>query len=360
MNLTVAMALALLVAQRSEIKSDEVVVFYPTYAFRNADGGWNLRIHGVIFEPEAGSIVRAQLVKFLARKMHVEPGTAEARRFEGRIRQFLVDHERGKRIHVHIGSQVHTIGPSAPNGHFEGEVTLSDEQMRALAGGQPETKWITWHALTRPGDERRFAGRAQIIGGEGLSVISDIDDTIKHTEVRDAERALANTFVREFEAVPGMAGGYQKEADRGAVFHYVSASPWQLYRPLAQWLAADKFPPGSVHLALFRLTDSSSLVLLDQPDEGKRAAIERILADFPKRRIVLVGDTGQKDPELYGEIARRHGDQIARIFLRNVTGEKADDERFKKAFREIDSKRWVLFTAAEQFGRAMADLANPL
>ncbi len=52
---------------------------------------------------------------------------------------------------------------------------------------------------------RRFAGRAQWIGDEGLCVVSDIDDTIKHTQVRQRREMLLNTFAREFTAVPGMA-----------------------------------------------------------------------------------------------------------------------------------------------------------
>ena len=39
---------------------------------------------------------------------------------------------------------------------------------------------------------------------KGVSVISDIDDTIKVTEVLDRRRMLYNTFLREFKDVTGM------------------------------------------------------------------------------------------------------------------------------------------------------------
>jgi phosphatidate phosphatase APP1 len=43
----------------------------------------------------------------------------------------------------------------------------------------------------------------------GLSVISDIDDPIKVTEVPAGHRILyLNTFVREFRSAPGMADRY--------------------------------------------------------------------------------------------------------------------------------------------------------
>jgi len=58
------------------------------------------------------------------------------------------------------------------------------------------------------GPARRIEGRALLVPAQGLSVISDIDDTVKVTQVRDQQQMLLNTFVRAFEAVPGMAQHY--------------------------------------------------------------------------------------------------------------------------------------------------------
>ena len=99
--------------------------------------------------------------------------------------------------------------------------------------------------MLRRGDTRRFTGRVQLVEPQGRSVISDIDDTIKITGVGDPQAMLANTFLRPLRPVPGMATLYRQWADRGAVFHYVSASPWQLYAPLADFLAAEQFPAGT-------------------------------------------------------------------------------------------------------------------
>src|SRR5690606_7294133 len=102
-------------------------------------------------------------------------------------------------------------------------------------------------------DERLFAGEIELIPPVGVSVIADIDDTIKITNVADRRELLANTFTREFQSVPEMANVYQKWANAGASVHYVSSSPWHLYSLLLDWLDKDQFPVGSLHLRNVRL-----------------------------------------------------------------------------------------------------------
>ena len=75
----------------------------------------------------------------------------------------------------------------------------------------------------------------------------------------------------------------------------------------------------------------------------KPQAIEPILAAFPRRRFVLVGDSGEKDPEVYGALARTHPDQIVRIFIRDVTDEPADAERYRRAFVDVPAEQWMIF-----------------
>lgn len=342
--------MAVLPVLASEIKSDEVVVFYPTYAHW-AEGGktWTILVHGVIFEPEEDSVKRALAVAALRRRIGVRRGTPESAIFDRRVRLFLVDHERGKDIWIRLGPRVCRVGRSRPNGHFSARLQLGAADVdRLLASRQAQGDWISFRAVTRRGDNRRFVGRVQLIGGLGLSVISDIDDTIKHTQVGDRRAMLRNTLLCDFRAVSGMAELYRRWAAQGVVFHYVSGSPWQLYRPLSDFFRSEGFPAGSFHLKHFRLTDATAFNLLRSQEKTKLGAIEPILAAFPHRRFVLVGDSGEQDPEIYGRVARRHGEQIAAILIRNVTGEAADGERFRRAFEGVGQQRWELFRRPEE------------
>ncbi len=326
----------------SEIKPDEQVVFFPTAARQSPDGKhWLVPIHGWIYEPQENQVVRKALLGALGRGLG-RSGLPPID--EHRVGLFLVDNERGKRISIQLGDQVHVLDASGPNGHFTHTIQLSLEAARGLAGDGP----LRFHAVSRDDDSRRFAGVAHLVSATGISVISDIDDTIKITEATDTAKTLANTFFGPFRAVEGMEKVYRRWAEAGVVFHYVSSSPWQLYGPLSDFMRQTGFPDGSFHLKHFRIKDSSFWDLLADPGETKAAFIEPILAAYPKRQFVLVGDSGQKDPELYGQIARQHPDQVLRIYIRDVTGEPADSPRYEEAFRAIPRDKWLLFDDPQQ------------
>jgi len=200
--------------------------------------------------------------------------------------------------------------------------------------------------VTRPGDERRFDGSVCVLpdGTEPL-VISDVDDTIKITSVRNYAEAKLNTFCRPFQPVPGMAALYRKwAADCGAGFCYVTGSPWQLYRPLEDFRSEHGFPAGAWHMKHLRLADPQTVrAFFAAQTDYKLPAIEPLLERWPHRPVVLAGDSGEQDPEIYAALARRYPARIARIFIRNVTGEPRHAERYRKAFDGIEQEKWQLF-----------------
>jgi phosphatidate phosphatase APP1 len=62
------------------------------------------------------------------------------------------------------------------------------------------------------------------------------------------------------------------------------------------------------------------------------------------RILILVGDSGERDPEIYGFIARKYPKRVHQIFIRAVKDENKDDERFLKAFENIPRNKWLVFT----------------
>jgi hypothetical protein len=334
----------------SEVAADEVVVFYPTYAHRTTDEkSWVSHVHGRIFEPEEDSLKRAALLGILRRSFGLSKQEEETATFKDRARAFLVDNERNKTIHIRLGENIFRAGKSGPNGHFFTDLVVSNEQLEAIDEGAQSKLRFT--AVLADDDRREFAGEIELIEPRGLSVISDVDDTIKISEVANRRALLANTFLREYKPVAGMSELYQKWNAQGARFHYLSATPWQLYEPMAAFLAAEKFPRGSLHMKIFRLHDRSALDLLATQHKYKPEVLGKILADFPQRRFVLVGDSGEQDPEIYGELARRHPKQVARILIRHVGVREGSMARYEAAFRDIPRERWQVFADA-------AELAN--
>ena len=145
-----------------------------------------------------------------------------------------------------------------------------------------------------------------------------------------------------------MAELYQQWSAEGAAFHYVSSSPWQLYGPLSELLCAANFPMGSFHLRSIRFRDPSVLRLFVSRKRNKSHVIRTIFRIFSGRRFVLVGDSGEKDPEIYGAIARKFPSQIQRILIRRVEGRPWTRQRCQRAFRDIPRDRWQTFRVPTQ------------
>ncbi len=342
------------------IKGDEAVVFFPTIGHRNQGGGtWDLAIHGWIHEPRSGGSALAAFSAALGMEL-LAPTSAKAKIFAERARAFVADNERGKQVRIRLGGKTYALGESGPNGHFHGRLQLTAAEVEALRRTSANRRCANFQAVMRPEDSRVFNGRVHLIEAAGISVVSDIDDTVKITEVRDRKALLANTFLRPFRSVPGMAEVFASWAKtRGVTFHYVSASPWQLYVPLRGFLWDAGFPAGTFHFKLFRWKDRSFFNLFDSPETYKLAAVEPILRQFPKRRFVLVGDSGEEDPEAYGELARRHPGQVARILIRDVTGESHDAHRYQTAFKGLPQSLWRVFREAREIQAGLPGATRP-
>ena len=109
------------------------------------------------------------------------------------------------------------------------------------------------------------------------------------------------------------------------------------------FLGANGLPLSSIALKQVRLKDRTRLDIVKPGRETKPPEIEAILTKYPGRRFILIGDSGEDDPEVYAEALRRHPMQIARIYIRNITAARHDDARFARAFAGVEAAQWVLF-----------------
>ena len=326
------------------IRPNEEIVFFPTLARPIGGGEWDARLHGVLFKPETGSIKRKLLVRAIARAAGVRHDEVAAPLLMRRLGAFLVDNKSRRRVSVGIGGGTAVLGPSSRNGHLLGRATLVGA----------DASMIEYVSRDEESAGRSFAGRVHLLPAKGLSVICDIDDTIKHSNVPDTRDLLRNTFLRPYRGVDAVAGLCRTLAGAGAAVHYVSASPWQLYGPLSEFMATQRLPMGSFHLKSFRVKDRSAFALLAPPQRFKLGVIEPMLRDWPGRRFVLVGDSTELDPEIYGELARRFPRQVVSVLIRNVAGEERDVPRYRSAFAGLASDRWELLRDKDDWSAAAA------
>ncbi|KAK8022700.1 hypothetical protein PG993_013467 [Apiospora rasikravindrae] len=158
-----------------------------------------------------------------------------------------------------------------------------------------------------------------IIEPKGISLISDIDDTIKHSSILSGTKEIfRNTFVRDLKdlTVPGVKEWYGDLYDLGVRIHYCSNSPWQLFPVIASYFKQAGLPPGSIHLKQY----SGMLQGIFEPvAERKKGTLEKILNDFPDRKFLLVGDSGEADLEVYADVAETYPGRILGVFIRDVT-----------------------------------------
>lgn len=325
--------------QARDLRQDEQVLFLPQPALRSA--GWiELWIETFVYELERRPGAHTAFGWYLGvDRAALSPAQAEL--FLARTQLFRIDAERGKRVRVQFtGQPPLLLDRTDAHGRSSTALRLPD-----TVASDPA--WLDFQVQLPPGDARRFAGRVQLLDPQGWSVVSDIDDTIKHSQVLDREQLLLNTFVRPFEAVPELAAVYRQLADQGVRFHYVSSSPVQLYPPLEQFIRSAGFPEGSVHLRTLKLR-KEILASSEQSRQHKTEQIRTLLQRFEQRRFILIGDSGEADPEIYAELLIAHPRQIRAIHIRDVTAQPRSAARYQNLLPAQLAARLHVFQNAEQ------------
>ena len=110
-----------------------------------------------------------------------------------------------------------------------------------------------------------------------------------------------------------------------------------MYGPLDRFLFSDAagFPRGSVHMKNVRtnpfeketyediwalVANGSEQATFDQ----KLSQIRTLMAHFPARTFTLIGDSGERDPEVFRRIRDEFPDQVREIRIRVVPESGAD------------------------------------
>lgn len=167
-----------------------------------------------------------------------------------------------------------------------------------------------------------------------LLVISDIDDTVMHTGVANRLKMLWRLFVQSAEsrtAFPGVAALYRGlHRGPGGEEHnpmlYVSRAPWSIYEVLEAFFRLKKIPEGPVlFLREWGLTFQRPLPR--RAEAHKRELIDAMLERYEELPVLLIGDSGQHDPEIYADVVARHPGRVAAVYIRDVSegGRRAEE-----------------------------------
>ena len=189
---------------------DEHMVLFPDIGFQtaNKDGSWKLVIHGWRYESDKGrnwlGIGASEWVERIAKHM-LSPDAIIALNGSlnrDRLKPFFYEDESNEWIHIKIGDRESDVQTN-DNGEFYEEIEVPNDQIQKIKQQQQQTPGVITYTAT--GDNKDTAqGFIRLIEPrQGISVISDVDDTIKVSEVLDKVRLIANTFIHPFIPVTG-------------------------------------------------------------------------------------------------------------------------------------------------------------
>lgn len=199
--------------------------------------------------------------------------------------------------------------------------------------GQPDTgRWQTAsiELLSVPGyKSRRQEATAEVMvitGKPDFGVISDIDDTIlvsyaTQKLVKFRLMMVNNALTRmPFEGVSAFYRALQEgiSAKSFNPVFYVSNSEWNLYDLIYEFIDFNRIPKGPIFLRQFRISLVKSPQLREIRKNHKREVINRLFAAYPDMKFILIGDSGQHDPEVYSEMVKQYPGRVECIYIRDV------------------------------------------
>jgi hypothetical protein len=312
----------------SELKSDEYVTFIPSIAYDIDNETIEVEIKAYVYEKERRIGATSALASLLGIDMDALNSVQKQRLYE-RSALFRIDYEGDKEFFVKFEDGSLQKMPKTKDGKSGAIVKLK----------KPIKDEVVFEVYKSKYPKNTQKGYALYSADEGVSAVFDIDDTIKDSNVLDKKALLVNTFLGEYKTVEGIQKIFERVQNlRADAYHYVSASPVQLYLALKSFFEKEKIPKGSFHLR--DTTDLSDFIAGKETTiKHKKENIEKLFKAYPKRKFILVGDSGENDPEIYADLQKRYPSKVLLIIIHNVTNEDINSPRFKN----MDKNKLSLF-----------------
>jgi phosphatidate phosphatase APP1 len=297
---------------------------------------------------------------FLMGRVFRQPGFGASLR-EDLLRRDIIDLIRrllrkpivGARVRIRY-KDTDTVVHTDQHGYFRVDMML---------GSMPSD--VAWHemhlSLDNPVDERASTTGEFFtpMTSAQYGVISDIDDTVVFTGVANTARMMWRLFAqgadrREvFAGVPALYQAFHagQTPHQGNPLFYVSRAPWSIYEVLAEVFRRNCIPHGPI-LILREWGMKRGNLLPRRDKDHKLDAIRHILGMYPDMRFVLVGDSGQRDPEIYTYILREHPGRILGIYIRDVSNCRQRSASIDRLAREASESGCDLILADDNVAMA--------
>jgi phosphatidate phosphatase APP1 len=228
------------------------------------------------------------------------------------VKAFESDEVPGVDVVVKVAGQAFTATTDE-----DGIFTVRVKNLPAAQALLPGANAVVVEVKSRDGlDVKEGHGTIWIHADNAIGLISDIDDTIVKTFVTEKSRMVSEVLLKnakQLSPVERAAKNYMAAQSAGVSgFFYLSGSPQNFYTRLKTYLASQMFPSGP--MLLKNLGEDS----LFKQDGYKTKRLEMLARDLPTMRFVLVGDSGEKDPEIYREFRKAHPERVIAIVIRKT------------------------------------------
>lgn len=236
--------------------------------------------------------------------------------------------------------------------------------------GLPEhqNEWFRVNISIDDNDYKKF-GEIKAIGeamvplkGSQYGVISDVDDTILVSRATTIYRKLRLMLLKNahtrlpFEGVSAFYRALQ-QGDCQTCFNpiiFVSSSSWKLYDLLVDFCKVKDIPKAPFMLRQSRLDEFK--FISDIHKNHKMIQIKRIMDTFHDLQFVLIGDSGQKDAEIYKCVVEDYPGRVKQIYIRDVVG-PARHEYIKSISDELMEKHGIDMCLVKDTVEAATDAA---
>jgi phosphatidate phosphatase APP1 len=267
----------------------------------------------------------ARLLLLTARVLE-RPGVVRAsardtarRNLRNMVRRMMSDEVPYARLVARFGEVEHAA-VADDEGFVELRIPLPQPLPDSAAWHDVELE-LTWPPTPRQGRVLATA-RVLVPGNASYAVVSDLDDTVLQTGVTRLltmlrTALLTNAHTRlPFEGVAAFYRALLQGPD-GAGWNpifYVSASPWNLADLLEDFMDLHGIPRGPLFLRNW-----SPRTLTGGGRRHKLEVIDALMETYPDLPFVLIGDSGEHDPEIYREVVEAHPGRVLAIYIRDVT-----------------------------------------